>query len=124
KLDRERQAVQEADEARDRRGIFGIGLESRFCDARTLRKQLDRLVGRKRSQCENSFAGQPQHFSRGHEESRVARAAQPSTERGLGVARDLLEVVENDQAMPARRDGKTELRYGVVLAERYVEAMR
>src|SRR5207247_8588351 len=68
-----------------------------------------------------SPAAQP--LARGHHEPCLRRAVEPSPQRFLGVTRDLLEVVENDQTKAARRDGIAELGDRFFFAQRNGECL-
>ena len=123
-LDRQRQAVEHAHQLCDQLQVVPCRLEIRLRGRGPAQEQRHRVRRLQRRHRQHLFALQAQHLARGHQERCVAGASQPAAERFLGVARDLLEVVENHQAPPAPRDRVTELQHRVVPAQRHIESLR
>ena len=123
-LDRQRQAVQHAHQLCHQPQVVMGRLEIRLRGRGPAQEQRRRVRRLQRRHRQHLLALQAQHLAGGHEEHRIAGAAQPAAERFLGVARDLLEVVENHQALPAPRDRVPELQHRVVPAQRHVESLR
>ena len=117
-LDRERQPVEQARDlghggtlrvVEDEAGPLRLRAHDEELDRRPVQRQrLDRL---------HHLAGDVQAFAAGDHEGRLGRAVEPAADRGGGVLRDLLEVVEHDQAAAAAGDRLRELRRGIAGTE-------
>ena len=124
-LDRERQAVEQGDDALDGRAVRRREREIGALRAGPQGEQLDALaVERERLERQHVFAGEAKPLAARDQEAGVGRAIDPAADGGLGVLDDLLEVVEDHQAAAARRDRVAELDAGVALAEGHVERKR
>ena len=121
-LDRQRQPVEQLDQRLDRGRVGAVGSKSRLADCARCTNSAE--ASRGASGASGSTARRRARAPRARdEEARVAGAAEPVAERRLGVTRDLLEVVEHDQAAAATGDGVPELHRRIVLAERHVEGL-
>ena len=121
-LDRERQPVEQRDDAPDERPVRRREREVRSLRARAQREQLDPFgVDRERLERQHVLAGEVQPLAARDQERGLGGAVEPAADARFGVLDDLLEVVEDDEAAAARRDRVAELDAGVALAERHVE---
>src|SRR6185369_8298772 len=123
-LDRQRQPVEQSDDALDDRTVCRRERELGSLRARSEREQLDPLgVDGERLERQNVLAGEMQPLAARDQERGVGGPVHPAADARFGVLDDLLEVVEDDEATAACRDRVAELDAGIVLAERYVERL-
>ena len=122
-LDRQRQAVEQAHQRGNCRVIVRAGIEVAFGSGRAAAEQRFGVGRQHWRQRHRLFAGNAQHLARGDQKARLGCTFQPAAQGGLGVAGDLLEIVQDHQAGAAPGDGVAQLGQRVVFAQRHVQAL-
>ena len=90
-------------------------------------EHLQGLCASQRRHRQHVFSWHTQHFPRGDDKSSLRGKFQPAAHAGLGAARDLLEVVQQQQAGPfvrQARDGLAQLLHGVGSAQSLAQGLR
>ncbi len=122
KLDRQRQPIEQPHELGHRGAVGVTEDEVGPLRAGALGEQFDRVPFQGQRLDRKTFlARDVQPFAAGHDKGGVGSLVEPAADRGSRMLRDLLEVVENQQAATAAGDGVTDARSGVLLAERNAE---
>ena len=103
KLERERQAVEPANEFVHRRSVLDVGTNG----VRAFEEERDGVVLHHRREVVLQLAGDPQRFATGDDEPQRRSGRSEVGQRARGVREELLEVVEHDMGLlfaHARRD--------------------
>ena len=122
-FDGQRQTIEKLDKLRDGRSVRGCGCKPAPGGSGAVDEQQGRFVHIHRCQRHGLFAGQTEHFARGHQETSVRSAVEPAAQGLLGMASHLLEVVQDDQAPAAAGDGMAELLDRVVGPQWHAQAL-
>ena len=103
--------------------LLRVGIEPVARRGRAAHEEFDRLGRHQRRQRKRFLALDAQHLARGDQDARLTGPLEPASDRLLGMARHLLEIIEDHEAVPAPCNGMAELGHRVFVAQRHVEAL-